>query len=149
MPEIIRAKVEGLGELKQSLDALGSEVATKVGVTADRKAAQAFRDALRQAAPYDPREKLRGGKNLGHLRENIRIRRVRAQKQGHIVYWVTVGRAFWGMLLELGTKHMPARPWMLPAFEAARERLAAVQIEELRQGVEKAARRLAKIRRRG
>jgi HK97 gp10 family phage protein len=146
MPEVIRAKVEGAAELKQTLNALGVEVATKVGVAANRKAAKTFQEILRGTAPYDPRPKRRP---YGHLRENIRVSRRKAANQGHIVFWITVGHAFWGLFLELGTRLMSARPWMLPAFQAARDLIGKTQIDALRDGIEKAAKRLAKIRRRG
>lgn len=146
MADIIRAKIEGAAELRSALEGLGTEVATKIGVTANRKAAQSFRDTLKGSAPYDSRVRERP---YGHLRENIRVQRKRANKQGNIVFWITAGRAFWGAFLEFGTKRMPARPWMLPAFEQAKDRLGAIQIEELRNGIAKAAKRLARKARKG
>lgn len=141
MPEVIRAKIEGLADIKAAFEGLGTEVSTKIGVAADRKAAQEFRDVLKDTAPYDPRPKAR---EYGHLRENIRISRRRARRQGNIVFWVTTGHAFWGMFLELGTKKMPKHPWMLPAFDVVKERLVSVQIDELRTGIDRAAKRLAR-----
>lgn len=145
MAEIIRAKVEGAAELRTSLAELGTEVATKVGVSAGRRTSNVLRDELRRAAPYDPRES-KLNRSYGSLRENIKVSRKKARKQHHIVFWVTIGRAFWGFFQEVGTSRMDAKPWMGPAFAAMRDRLADIQITELRSGIERAARRVARLR---
>jgi HK97 gp10 family phage protein len=139
-----KVKLYGVEELKRALEEVGTEVATKIGVKADRKAAQAFRDELRLLAPYDPRNKVRrlkSGKivDYGHLRDQIKVRRAKARKQGHIVFNVTVGTAFWGRFHEFGTVNQPPRPWMRPAFERLRSKLLDVQLAELRVGLKSAA----------
>jgi HK97 gp10 family phage protein len=143
-----RVKVEGVAELKAALSALGTEVATKVGVTADRKAAQELRTLLKETAPYDGANR-NPKRRYGHLREQIKVSKKRAEKQGHIIYWVTIGHAFWGFFQEFGTAKMAAHPWMRVAFDVSKERLARVQIDELRTGIEKAAKRLARLKGRG
>lgn len=137
------SNLEGLTELKAALEALGTEVATKVGVKANRKAAIALRDKVKAAAPYlETGSKM--AEKYGHLRDNIRVGRRKAFKQGMIVHTVNTGRAFWGMFVELGTVKMPPRPWFRPVFEAEADKLIEVQISELNDGIEKAARKLAK-----
>lgn len=154
--KIERAQLEGMADLKQALEAIGTEVATKVGVVANRDAAKALQDALVTSAPQGPgKDKYRrlksGGvtqSNYGHLRENIRVGRRKSNKQGKIVHHVTTGRAFWGFFLEYGTAHMPPHPWFRPVVEAVRPYLVNVQIQGLRTGIEKEAVKASKKARR-
>jgi HK97 gp10 family phage protein len=137
--KVDRVKVEGVSELKAAFEQLGVEVSTRIGVRANREAARLLQSELIQAAPYDPREKKRA-KNYGHLRDNIRIRRQRAR--------VTTGNAFWGNFLEFGTVRMPAQPWFRPIVESLRELLLGKQIGGLRDGIEREAKKAARIARR-
>jgi HK97 gp10 family phage protein len=145
--KVDRVKVEGVSELKAAFEQLGVEVSTRIGVRANREAARLLQSELIQAAPYDPREKKRA-KNYGHLRDNIRIRRQRARNQGHITMNVTTGNAFWGNFLEFGTVRMPAQPWFRPIVESLRELLLGKQIGGLRDGIEREAKKAARIARR-
>lgn len=151
-----RVEIEGLEELKASLEALGTEVATKIGVNANRDAAKDLLDILQQAAPYQPGStkkywKTKGGvttADYGHLRDNLKVSREKARKQGHIVHRVSTGKAFWGSFLEYGTVNMAPRPWMRPAVEATRGYLLQIQQRGLKNGIEKATKRLARIAKR-
>jgi HK97 gp10 family phage protein len=144
-----RVKVDGLAELKASLSELGTEVATKVGVKANRDAARELQAHLKATAPHDTIVS-RLNRAYGTLRDNIRVRRQRARNQGVIVHLVTIGSAFWGFFQEFGTSRMPARPWMRTGFERMLGRLREIQIERMRDGIDKAARRAARhMKRRG
>ncbi|WP_263499673.1 HK97-gp10 family putative phage morphogenesis protein [Sphingobium sp. 3R8] len=137
-----------MADLKATLEGLGTEVATKVGVKANRDAAKEFQDHLAQTAPHDAIES-KGNRRYGTLRENIKLRRQKAQKQGHIIHIVSIGRAFWGFFQEFGTVNMAARPWMRPAIEAWNDALVDVQLKRLREGIEATVKRLARNRRKG
>lgn len=158
----VRVKFSGGKQLQRGLEGMGEEMATKVGYRANLKAAQYLRDKYVEAAPYSGDDKsttkswtLKGKKgkrrilagqtrsaDYGHLRDNIRLRRDKARKQGYIVHLVTVGRAFWGRFLEYGTKKMAARPWMRPAFEANKEAVADIQREELDRLIKRTAKKI-------
>jgi len=148
-----RRALQSVADLNSALEALGVELATKAGVSASRKAANLLRDALREAAPFGPgRDKtwrLKSGElgraNYGHLRNNIRVRRVKAKKQHHIVFNVTTGRAFWGSFLEFGTVNMRARPWFRPTIERLYGDLLDAQMVELSAAVARSARRHGKV----
>ena len=149
-------KLEGVAELKAALAELSNEVATKIGVAADRKAAKAMAAVMVSIAPFAARAstmkywktKKNGTQqaNYGHLRDNIRVRRVRAKTDNHIVYRIDTKNAFWGYFLEYGTVNMHARPFMRPAFDAFREQAINIQIGELRAGIERVAKRVKKGR---
>ncbi|MCA3255078.1 MAG: HK97 gp10 family phage protein [Alphaproteobacteria bacterium] len=151
MADVFRIKVQGAAELRAALAELGPEVATKVGRTANRKAARALADEVRRNTPVNPEGETpkyrvsKGGVSTkafyGQLKDNIRVRLRRARREFTITYQVTTGRAFWARFLEFGTVNMSARPFMRPAFDAMREKLLGAQIEELGRGIERAAKR--------
>jgi len=137
-----RVKLEGVAELKAALEALGPEVATKVGAGADRKAAVLLQNHLIEQAPVGP-----GRHPEGHLRDNIRVRKQKARQPYTIRYIVNTGKAFWGAFQERGTAKMAARPWMGPTFDAAVPNLISEQVDGLKTGIERTAKRLARLRR--
>lgn len=145
--KITRFRMEGAKELDALLGRIGTEVATELGENAVEASAEYLREEWIKAAPFDPRRKpktyiTQSGekitKDYGHLRDNIKVRKVRARKAGAIVYQVTTGRAFWGFFLELGTYKMRARPWARPATERAREQVVSIQFAELKRGIDAA-----------
>ena len=148
-------KLEGVAELKAALAELSDEVATKIGVAADRKAARLMAAEMAAIAPYNPKGSIRSRTSkkgivtktdYGHLRDNIRVRRARATSEGKIVFNINAGNAFWGYFLEFGTVKMSPHPFMRPAFDATREGAINVQIEELKTGIERVAKRVKKGR---
>jgi HK97 gp10 family phage protein len=147
-------KLEGVAELKAALAELSNEVATKEGRNANRAAAGVIQKAFKEYAPYRPGVQLKywktkGGsksRDYGDLRDNIRVRLAKARKENTITYNVTTGNAFWGYFLEYGTVNMPAQPWMRPAFDAFVGRATQVQIDRLKVGVERAAKKANKAR---
>lgn len=148
-------RIEGLTELKAALAELSNEVATKIGVAADRKAANLMKDAMVAIAPYNPKGSIRSRTSkagvvtktdYGHLRDNIRVRRARATTDNKVVFNINTGNAFWGYFLEYGTVNMSARPFMRPAFDAFKGAAIDVQINELKVGIERVAKRVKKGR---
>lgn len=148
MANVTRRQLEGMADLKATLEALGTETATKIGVKANRDAAKQLQSILVESAPVGARETPQN-KRYGRLRENIKVSRRKAQKQGHIIHWVTIGRAFWGFFQEFGTRFMAARPWMRPAVEAHQDQLIDAQAKGLGDGIEAATKRLARKGRKG
>lgn len=152
MADVKRVKLEGVAELNAALKALGDQVATKVGAKATRDAAKELQEVFATTAPFDPTEKsrrLKGGQQVdyGHLRDQMKVRKTRVRKAHTVRYQVSTGNAFWGSFLEFGTVKMAARPWMRPAFNVAAPRVLDVMIEGLREGIEREAKRAARIKR--
>lgn len=140
-------KLEGVAELKAALAELSTEVATKTGKTASRRAANGMAQVMKANAPVSQEaDRSPGSKKYGHLRDNIRVRLARSRQQTAIVYNITVGRAFWGFFQEFGTRNMPANPWMRTAFDASVSQAQAAQIDELRTGIERSAKKAARLR---
>lgn len=157
MADGFRFRIEGVQQMNRALKEMGPFVATKVGASANRRAAKLVEEAVREAAPRGtgPTSKVRRLKSgvsrrydYGRLYENIKLRQQRARKQHHIVHAVTTGNAFWGRFLEFGTKFIVANRWMSRAVTAVAEQALRAQMVELRAGIERAAARAAKASRR-
>lgn len=146
-----RRSLQSVAEFKKGMEALGTEVSTKIGVRANIRAARHLEKKLVAAAPVSHRAsttKSRKAKDgtvtkfdFGHLRDNIRVKRQKAVKQHHIIHLVTVGRAFWGTFLEWGTRFLAPHPWMRPTVESSRDELETIQMTELANGIERAAKK--------
>ena len=141
-----KTQVQGAAELRAALEAIGADVATKLGRRADRLAANEMRDVMKVTAPQSQSgTRSPNSKSYGHLKDNIRVRLARARNEGVIVYNVSVGKAFWGLFQEFGTKNQPAYPWMRPAFDASVQLAIDKQIDVLRLGIEKIAAKERKL----
>jgi HK97 gp10 family phage protein len=148
-----RIKLNGATELKAALEELGTVVATKVGVKANRNAARKLAALLAGAAPYDPSTRKKywkrkdgsvGTANYGHLRDNIRVRKIKSMNANTVRHLVSTGDAFWGNFLEFGTAKMAAQPWARPVLDRHYGEISEEQISGLREGI---ARELARIAR--
>ena len=133
----------GFDELEKNLAALGEEVATKVGQTANRRAAKIIENALRAASPDGPRgegEKV-GNRTHTKIKNNIKTKKGRSKEDQAVVNLVHTGRAFHALFYERGTIHQPARPTFVPAFEAAAPQALKAIENELEKGIARAARK--------
>lgn len=147
----VRFELNGVEELKRTLAALNSESATKVGTVASREAAKLVKGAFVANAPVgtEPTAKTRKTKkghvvryDYGRLKNNIRIRKLRPDKQHQIKYGVGIGAAFWGLIQEFGSKNMAARPWMRPAFDGVASQVVAEIGRLVGLGIMREAKRL-------
>lgn len=146
-------RMDGFKDLEKTLKALGPEVATKTGAAAARKATNVMRDAVKDAAPYDPSPTERtwtkkdgtvSSADYGHLKDNIKTRKTRARKSHTVSFEVTTGKAFWSRFSEFGTEHEGAKPWFKPALDDVAPKVVETLQTELKKGVEKAARKARK-----
>lgn len=145
--------LQGVAELKKALAELGPHMATKVGQAANNRAGKVLAEKIKAAAPVgDPDTSRTYGRkdgsvvevDYGHLRDNIKARRVKSRTAHTVVTVVTAGKAFWAKFLEFGTRKMPAKPFWRPAQDAAANDIVNAQLAELRKGLERAVKRLAK-----
>lgn len=104
--------------------------------------------AIKAGKKVKPREQSGAGRLPGYLRAQIGVKTVPksdAQATGHVV--VTVGKAFYGMFAEFGTRHQPARPWLRQAFDATAPPALQAIAKNLAGGIERAANKLRGRRR--
>lgn len=143
-------KLHGVKEFKAALNALGPEIATKEAVKVSRKVTNVMRDEVRKKAPYDPSDTRRTWRtadgikreaDYGHLRNNIKTRKVRAKKLHTVSFVITTGKAFWGRFLEFGTIKLKAQPFFKPAVDSSASKAIDTLMSEMRKAVENAARK--------
>jgi len=91
-----------------------------------------IRGRLRLAAPQSV------AYDYGHLRENIRRRRLNFRRTGEIAVQVTRGRAFWAFFLERGTRRMRPHPFWQRASKAAEAQARAEFERAFREAVQRA-----------
>jgi HK97 gp10 family phage protein len=126
--------VDGFQELDAQLAAIGATLATEAADEAVHASANLLQAAWTQGAPYREGERSK----YGHLRTNIRVRKVDARKANAVVYAVTTGNAFWGYFLEFGTVAMAPHPWARPIVERLRGEMVTVQIAVLNRKINEA-----------
>lgn len=153
----MQIKIEGLAELAKRLRELPSELSGKNGGPLRKaigRASVVIRDEARRLAPVD----------TGNLRDNIIAVRKRKSPQGNEGYFIEVrrkrrkyantranrrkqragmtyesmGEAYYGMFIELGTAKMPAQPFLRPAFESKKVEAVEVFRAEFAKAIAKA-----------
>ncbi|HEV1992118.1 MAG TPA: HK97-gp10 family putative phage morphogenesis protein, partial [Candidatus Dormibacteraeota bacterium] len=142
----VTVRIEGFAELERALEALPEMVAKKSLVDAMTEAAEAFRQRAIELAPYDPQKK-----EGMHLVDGIK----KQMRTGHSAsgYWVhgkiaLDPKVWYGRLIEFGwitanaATHVPARPFMRPAFDGEKHHAIAIVSRKLEAGIQAAAKEL-------
>lgn len=149
MAKAVQFKVEGLEQLKRAMRDLPDRIRGKVALELLRKAAMPMRDAARNRAPV----------NTGRLRKNIYVARARDSTRDNPLVVVRVKRrgkkdnpqnAFYWLFKEFGTRFLPAKPFMRPAFESTKlqslELLRRSSAEQIAAAARKVAAYTARFR---
>lgn len=135
-------KIHGLAELDRALQQLPKDVAKKELRGALMAGALIVERGAEERAPVRAEpgyiQRSFGPTGRGFLKRSVR-RGVQKRSQASMTVAVGIGRAFWGMFQEFGTRFMPARPWLRPAWDATKERAAKTIGEELGKRIEKNA----------
>jgi len=99
-------KIEGVDELKRQLKRLDTKVRTSIVRSGLREGAKVVKQAAEDKAPVDS----------GFLRDHIKIK---TKKRGDNITAIVgfAGDAYYGRFIELGTKHMAAKPFLRPAID--------------------------------
>ena len=141
--------VNGMAALNARLQRLGKDVATKTGQAANRAGAAHIAKKIAQAAPDGPdadksrrTRKLKNGTQVVYehrkLNKNIRVKRIKASRDGEIVNQITTGRAFHALFVELGSIHNQPQPFFESTFEAEKQNA----IDKIKITLEKRLQRL-------
>lgn len=131
--------VKGADGLMRSLKELPEEIASRLMVSALFKGADPIRDAAEDGAPED----------TGILKASIKKNRTRKnlRRKGRAPVQVGVKRpaSFYAHLVEYGTaRGVTAQPFMRPAFDSKSGAAVSVIVKELKKGIKRTVRRLAK-----
>jgi len=119
-------------ELVQALRTLPESVQGRVLLEALKRAAQ---PVIEDAARLAPRRRAAG------VAASLVIEVVRGADGGKTIAVGPDPAHFYGIFLEFGTRHMPARPFMRPAWDAQVQKVLDQLVGELRAAIERAARR--------
>lgn len=150
-----QVRITGAREMEAVLRQLPDTIAKQVLTKALREAAEPVLEEARALAPVGQeakgRVRLRTTKrgkvsiaNYGKLKLSLRIANVPASRTPHsATVAVTVGKAFWGLFVEFGTRFMSARPFLRPAFESKKIEALNRLGESLGEQIEKAAKKLS------
>lgn len=151
MPLEFSSKVKGFEDFDRLLRELPDRVNERVIQNAASFAMRVGAKVVMAAAPEDlnrPPEtnnsywarKLR----YGRLRDkkNIKVKSSKRDKQtGSRGAYITTGMAFWGSILELGSRYYPATPWFLPAITSAKDLIIKALGIEIGIGIKREARK--------
>lgn len=150
MATSVTVRVEGLRELGERMRRLSSEVALKVSARATNKAAQLIKKQAKTNIQTSP------SVDQGDLLRSVIVKKIpKSQTNLTSEHIVTVrGRgkkvkegakaqatAPHAHLVEFGTVHMPAEPFLRPAFQQEKGFAFGVIKSTLEEGIEKAAKR--------
>lgn len=124
--------VTGMAQLNARLQRLGKDVATKTGQAANRAGAAYVAKKIAQAAPDGPdadksrrTRKLKNGTQVVYehrkLNKNIKVKRIKASRDGEVINQITTGNAFHGLFVELGSIHNQPQPFFESTFEAEKQ----------------------------
>lgn len=134
--------LQGGAELMDALEALGPAMEKKV-----------LRSAMREAAkPMLAEAKRRAPVLTGQLRKSLKIKAMKRRSNGQVGVLIATekgffkGETFYGAFQEFGTKKLPARPFIRPAFESNKARAVRIVTEAIRIGLEDIASGATKFR---
>lgn len=154
MPNDFDVKVEGLKELKDRLNYLSYDMQYKGGRFALRKAANVIRDQAKENA-----ERIDRAETSNSIADNIAVRfgSRQTKRTGDITFRVGVlggakksetlagkykgGDTWYWRLVEFGTEHSRANPFMRPAIEASAQRATNEFINQYNRALDRAIKR--------
>lgn len=145
MSDLLRVK--GLADLQATLTKLPARLQEKSLVHATSNGAAVMQREMIARAPVrdDGRlKKLSKGSTQarlpGFLKASIGRRRADKGSGSSVTYQVGVlGRAFYAIFFEFGTRHQPARPFIRPAVEATSNAAVDAMGDTLRRDIDSAA----------
>lgn len=156
----IEVKVDGVDGILSSLKSLPAEIVSKRGGPVKLALAKGARVIRDEAKKNLLAEITRGGdESTGLLAQNLIVSRGKAPNEGKGErYLVRVKRKTYekskgskpvttlktAHLLEYGSEHQPATPWLRPAFAAMRQTAMQTTIDDLKSRIDKIVAKLAK-----
>lgn len=139
-----KIELSGFKELDALLRQLPERIEKKVLQKSIDAGAREVRKQARRAAPVgDPLDQSPSSKKYGPLRKNIRVIRLKRVSRGQKMARVDTGKAFWGYIIEMGSRYIPANPWFSQAFNAAAPAAVNAIRDSMLANIEKEALKLA------
>jgi len=126
----VTVNVQGLRELQATLSKLPAKMQELAGVRAVSQAAKVIQDEVKARSPVrDVPAGSSAGKRVtagkpklrypGNLRRRIVRKKVSKRGDNHVAFVVTLSKSAWyGRLVEFGTRNAAPHPFMRPAVDA-------------------------------
>jgi HK97 gp10 family phage protein len=138
MPVNVTFKLHGLAEIETALKVLGVQASNRIARSALNRAAGAVMKRARELAPQ------RGAPDdpyaTGELKRSV-TKRLGRQRRGSDTQTAVVGverpRSRIVHLLEFGTAHMPAEPFLRPALDERSQEAIQVMTQAMKDGIER------------
>ena len=133
-------ELKGFSDLRRKLNALGIQASVKVIRQAGSAAMNVVVKEARANAPVGSEpHKTHTGRTVapGFLGRNIKkITRVSKSKGTALIFVGPSSEAFYGtQFVEVGTKYMPADPWLEPAYESKKDEVTDRYARELHKRI--------------
>lgn len=137
-PKAFSIDVEGAPELARTLATMEPRVAKKLTRKAMREASKLVKDDAKRRVPVDS----------GKLKRAIVVRALKRSRSRFGTQVQTKdgffkGDSFYGGFIELGTKKMPARPYLRPALYDNEAKVRQKFVESLREFIREEGKRAA------
>lgn len=135
-------KVDGFDQFSRLLNQLPRRVENRVLQNATRDTLkETVLQPMKKAAPRHKGERSPSSQLYGTLLSNIRVASLKKKRKNERGAVISTGRAFWGFIIEKGSRYMPAKPWFLPTFRSHRGAMEQALGEKIGKGIEDEAAR--------
>ena len=135
-----KGDAKGFAEFDRLLKELPRTVENKVLREATRDTLkEVVLMGMKESAPRHADERSPASKKYGTLKSNIRVASVKKKRKNVQGAAIHTGRAFWGFILEKGSRYIAAMPWFLPFFKSKQAAMTQTLGEKIGKGIEDAA----------
>jgi HK97 gp10 family phage protein len=146
-----RVEFKGLDQIDEALKLLPMQVQRQVLRRGLVLAARVLQDGMMRRAPQAAEHRIiRRGKHYPRKLAHAIGYRIRFRKDGDPTAEVgPLTSAYWGMFVELGTRHQAARPFIRPTLDQDGQIAVAAFVAGAREALDAVVRRMRRIARRG
>ena len=138
-------KNDGFKELDKLLSDLPKNVENRIMQKAVTKSIRKALPPIKKNAPRHKKgERSPSSMEYGTLKQNLKVKRLKRVRKGEKGARIDTGKAFWGVIIEQGSRYITAAPWFLPAFIQSQEIMLKSLGDEIGKGIELEAKKLGK-----
>lgn len=142
----LEVRQEGFSELRAMFAQLPADVQSSVLGEATLTGARVMAKTAKREAPRQAsgERQSKNSEKYGRLRTNIKAIKLKKKRNSSRAAIASVGDAFWGAIIERGSRYMPANRWWERAYKNSEEAVLQAVKQRIVLGIEKRANRLIK-----
>lgn len=141
----IKLEESGFKELDRMLSNLPKNVENRVlQRSVNKSMRKEALPAMKQAAPRHKGKRSPASEEYKTLKQNLKVKKYRRTRRGQKGARIDTGDAFWGAIIEEGSRYIPAAPWFLPTFIKVQAAILKTLGVEISNGIELEAKKLLK-----